>query len=182
MPKDSEQRWVNIPPDLAAYLKELPRDGRWVLGAERPSLGVMTAYMKKVLRRNGLQGNIHTLRHTFASHLVIAGRSLKEIAKLLGHSTTATTEIYAHLAPESKANAVSALPVKLPVGPLCARWSRDDSRRSLTPSNLNGGRHSSASPVSRPSTEYPLEVILLKFPTSKGWNYKVQGPATAGRR
>ena len=39
----------------------------------------------------------HTLRHTFASQLAIAGVSLYKISKWLGHSNFSTTQIYAHL-------------------------------------------------------------------------------------
>lgn len=42
----------------------------------------------------------HTLRHTYASWLAIAGVSLHEIAALLGHSTEAMTRRYAHLCPD----------------------------------------------------------------------------------
>jgi len=42
----------------------------------------------------------HTLRHTFASHKVMAGVSLYKVAQWLGHSDTKTTAIYAHLAPQ----------------------------------------------------------------------------------
>lgn len=45
---------------------------------------------------------LHTLRHTFASHLAMAGVSLWEIAKLLGHSSTHVTELYSHLCPNRK--------------------------------------------------------------------------------
>lgn len=53
--------------------------------------------------RIGLVGvGLHTLRHTFASHLAMAGVSLWEIAKLLGHSTTHVTELYSHLCPSRR--------------------------------------------------------------------------------
>ncbi len=43
---------------------------------------------------------IHTLRHTFASHLAMAGVPIFYIAQWLGHSTTHVTELYAHLCPD----------------------------------------------------------------------------------
>ena len=51
----------------------------------------------------------HILRHTFASHLVMAGIDLTTAARLLGHTTSKTTEIYAHLPPEHKLKAIDSL-------------------------------------------------------------------------
>lgn len=51
----------------------------------------------------------HVLRHTFASHLVAAGASLKAIQELLGHSDVRTTMRYAHLAPTALREAVALL-------------------------------------------------------------------------
>jgi integrase len=51
----------------------------------------------------------HVLRHTFASHLVMRGRSLKEVQELLGHSDFKQTLSYAHLAPTVKREAVESL-------------------------------------------------------------------------
>lgn len=51
----------------------------------------------------------HMLRHTYASHLVQRGVSLRVIQKLLGHSSITQTEIYAHLAPSNLHDAVTAL-------------------------------------------------------------------------
>jgi len=52
---------------------------------------------------------LHTLRHTFASHLVMKGVDLPTVMKLMGHSDIQTTMIYAHLAPDHLAGAVNKL-------------------------------------------------------------------------
>lgn len=55
---------------------------------------------------------IHDLRHSFASFLINAGRSLYEVQKILGHSQIQTTQRYAHLSSETLLDAVNEV-VKL---------------------------------------------------------------------
>lgn len=69
--------------------------------------------LKRACRRAGLrQIGWHTLRHTFASHLVQRDVSLKAIQELLGHSNIVTTMRYSHLTSASLIEAIKTLEPK----------------------------------------------------------------------
>lgn len=91
---------------VAAYL-ERDRPGRWRAGVSgdavflnRRGRPVSRVGLWRVVttqaRRAGLPGKVspHTLRHSFATHMLAGGADLRVVQELLGHASIATTQIY----------------------------------------------------------------------------------------
>lgn len=113
---DGSTRFVPMAADLRAHLLAIRETtkGAFVLGGEtgeRPSRDVMSAYCQKLHRKAKLRGSLHILRHTFASHLAMAGVDILTIRDILGHTDVKTTQIYAEVSPaHAQENSVSRLP------------------------------------------------------------------------
>jgi integrase len=113
-PKDNQRRHIPMTAKLLGYLRELKKtaESRFVLaeGSYRWALETLSINFPRTVKRAGLKGSIHTLRHTFGSHLAIAGVSEKKIMELMGHSSLDQTAIYTHLMPETLEDAIKKLP------------------------------------------------------------------------
>jgi integrase/recombinase XerC len=68
-------------------------------GGKRLSARSVQQRVKDWARRRGIPGNLHphTLRHSFASHLLESSGDLRAVQELLGHADISTTQIYTHL-------------------------------------------------------------------------------------
>jgi len=113
--KGSKERLVPLGRQAIAAIRAYLRGGRPELlhGREEPRLflnfrgGPLTRQgLYKIVQRHaksvGLDDRMspHTLRHTFATHLLAGGCDLRSLQEMLGHADVATTQIYTHLSAE----------------------------------------------------------------------------------
>lgn len=111
-PKGGERK-VPMNDVVISIIKSLPRREDFVFttktGSQVRQQSTWTSF-KLACRKAGIENaTLHSLRHTFASHLVMAGVDLTTISKLLGHKDISTTMIYSHLSPNHLQQAVEKL-------------------------------------------------------------------------
>jgi integrase len=111
--KNGERREIPMTETLRATLQHLPRrvDSAYVFPGQRGQRLVDIRHrFNRALQAADIEGVVfHDLRHTFASHLVMAGVDLLTVKEFLGHKDIKMTLRYAHLAPDYKRAAISRL-------------------------------------------------------------------------
>jgi integrase/recombinase XerD len=100
------RRWLEEgrPALLALHHVEPARGGPLFLGSRGRRLARQQAWsaVKDAASKAGLQDRVspHTLRHSFATHLLEGGADLRIVQELLGHASISTTQLYTHLTGE----------------------------------------------------------------------------------
>jgi integrase/recombinase XerD len=95
--------YVRDPEEKALFLnprgKRLTRQGLWLI-------------IKGYAEQAGIEGEVtpHTLRHSYAAHLLDGGVGLREVQRLLGHSNISTTQVYTHVSSDRMRKGRDRLP------------------------------------------------------------------------
>jgi integrase len=110
--KSGQPRYVPLSDGAIAVLDALPRDGEWIFPNEdtgKPYSSIYASWHTARTRAGLADVRVHDLRHSFASFLVNAGRSIYEVQRLLGHAHIRTTQRYAHLSKDTLLDATNAV-------------------------------------------------------------------------
>ena len=113
--KGSKERLVPLGSKAIAAINSYLRGGRPKLVGQRPEAKLFVNFrggpltrqglykiVQKHARAAGLDGKMspHTLRHSFATHLLAGGCDLRAVQEMLGHADVSTTQMYTHLSGE----------------------------------------------------------------------------------
>ncbi len=96
------QKWIS---ELKKYLKKRKTPSDYVFSKKngKPlSADTIQRIVKKTAQRAGIQKKVspHTLRHSYATHLLEGGENIRKIQELLGHENLSTTQIYTKVSTE----------------------------------------------------------------------------------
>jgi integrase/recombinase XerD len=117
--KGNKERYVPLPAATLELLRDYWRVGRpshWLFpSGQRRNTPISHSSVQKAfrdaLKESGVRKNatVHTLRHSYATHLLEDGVDLRFIQMLLGHSSVTTTTIYTHLSKRGERTVQNAI-------------------------------------------------------------------------
>jgi integrase len=109
-PKQDKPKKKNVIRLDGTPVENRPSESEYVFNYHGRQVSEVKRSFKKAMEDAGIEDcRFHDLRHTFASHMVMRGASIKEVQEILGHKSLTMTVRYAHLSQEHKKKAVNLL-------------------------------------------------------------------------
>ena len=105
-------RTVDLPQKIISILNNMDHNTTFVFEENGQPFSAKTVFgnWKKVLNENNIPyKKFHALRHTYATMLLSKGVDLKTVQNLMGHSDLTITQLYLHVVPKTKKDAVNKL-------------------------------------------------------------------------
>ena len=118
-PKTGDQRAIPMSPAARAVLESFPRKAQWVFtaapsrrypkGDHQVSERRLLDYLKRVLKRLGFKGHVHTFRHAFISNALTQGIPEAIVRQWVGHVDPEVIKLYTHIADQASQAAMRRL-------------------------------------------------------------------------
>jgi integrase len=105
-------RRVDLPGKIVSLLSNIKKESEFVFSNNGEPISAKTVFgnWKRVLTQNNIPyKKFHALRHTYATMLLTKGVDLKTVQDLMGHSDITITQIYLHVLPKTKVDAVNRI-------------------------------------------------------------------------
>lgn len=112
--KGGKKAWVPLHPILIEVAATMPKRGWWFPGnSRRPGQHILSKGVSDIIgnamRRGGIPGTPHALRHWYATTLLTEGADLRTVQELMRHSSVQTTQVYTQVPDERRISAIGRL-------------------------------------------------------------------------
>ena len=111
--KGKTSKIIPMHPALATAAESMPREGWWFPSIVHQNQHILpvsvSRTVSRTMKRAGVRGTCHSLRHWFGTTLLDDGADLRVVQELLRHASIATTQLYTHVPDQRRHDAIGRL-------------------------------------------------------------------------